>query len=88
MSLELVGFRKDREGNWKRVNIDGFAQKNDKGGIDVVMFTVPAPDNGMVRFVIQKRQEREDKSQQQREPQTAPASQGGDPFNGGDGIPF
>lgn len=57
MALEIVSFRKKKDGDWQRIRVEGMASKNDKGGLDITLFTVPVASDGMIRLVVQPRQE-------------------------------
>lgn len=41
--LEVLAFRKKRDGKWATDNL-GYAKASDKGGYDLTLFTLPAPN--------------------------------------------
>lgn len=61
MTLEVVQFRQKKDGGWAVTRL-GFAEKNDKGGIDVLLDALPMPGpNGFAKIVVQKKQERQER---------------------------
>lgn len=86
MTLEAVQFHKKRDGGWRVQNV-GFAQKNDKGGIDLILTSLPLPTGeGMAKVVIQQRQERGATPEAAAPPD--PAQQGPQSHAPSDEIPF
>lgn len=72
MSLEIVSFRRKKDGGWQAVRVDGIAEKNDKGDLNITLFTIPAATDGAIRLVVKRREERDGGGYQRAAPPSQP----------------
>lgn len=74
--LEVLAFRKKKDGKWASDNL-GYAKASEKGGYDLTLFTLPAPNiyEGNATYRIHLRPKRDGANNAQPETAAAPKAE-------------